>query len=122
MIRTSLLLSLVLGAVPILAAEVRGDPMPSPTPIMKLVQPNPVKAGTGITVTGMHLGKQFVAAVYLTQGDESVKLDITLQENNQINVVIPANTKPGRFGLMVLTTGDQSRLLDEPVLVSIEAQ
>jgi regulation of enolase protein 1 (concanavalin A-like superfamily) len=73
-------------------------------------------------VEGEYLDKQHVAEVYITDGTTDWKVEVLKQTATQIEFKIPANAKPGRFFLMVLTAGPDPKLIEEPVRVTIEGE
>jgi hypothetical protein len=103
----------------VLSAAVADEPV-RPTPLVRTLAPSPAKPGSELVAAGQNLGKEFVASAYLTQGENTFELEITSQTPQSIKAKIPANLKPGRFGLMVLTRGEVPRYIDEPVFVNIE--
>jgi hypothetical protein len=110
-----LLMALILAGAAVFAS------VAGPTPLMKEVQPDSAKAGDEVTVSGTNLEKANVAAVYLTQGEKTIKVKVTSQTDTEVKFTIPQDLKAGRFGIMVLTSGgDNAREIDEPVLVSVE--
>jgi hypothetical protein len=102
------------------AVVIAADGPTRPTPLIRTVDPPAAKAGTEMVASGDHLGKTVVEALYLTQGEATIQVAITSQTDTAIAFKVPANAKPGRFGLMVLTTGIQPQYLDEPVYLTIE--
>jgi opacity protein-like surface antigen len=117
MFRTLLLL--VLAALVLNAAAAVDQPV-RPTPMVRSLAPTPAKAGDEIIATGQYLGKDAVGAVYFTAGDNTFEAKILSQTQDTIKLKIPADMKPGKFGLMVLVKGDVPRFIDEPVFVTIE--
>ena len=118
MLRLLVALALAVAVVPVLCAGPRD---PGPTPLMKVVQPDSAKPGDEVTVSGTNLEKANVAAVYLTQGERTIKVKVTSQTGTEVKFTVPADLKSGRFGIMVLTTGgDDAREIDEPVFLSVE--
>ena len=92
-----------------------------PTPMIKGVQPDSVKAGDEVTLSGTNLDKNSLAALNLTQGDKTIKVKITSQSGTDVKFTVPTDLPAGRYGVMVLTTGgDDARELDEPVALTIE--
>ncbi len=89
-------------------------------PQMKSVEPMTAKSGDVLTVTGENLDKTSVATVFLTDGKNDFKTEITEQEAGSIKVKVTAATKPGRLALMVLTAGKEPKLIEQPVKVTIE--
>jgi hypothetical protein len=118
MLRLLLTLSLAVAIIPVVRAGARDT---GPTPMVKVIQPDSAKAGDEVTVSGTNLAKANVAAIYLTQGDKTIKVKVTSQTDTDVKFAVPADVKTGRFGIMVLTTGgDDAREIDEPVYLSIE--
>jgi len=89
-------------------------------PRMTTVDPTTGKAGDILTVSGENLDKGNVAEVFLTDGKNDFKAGITEQSAETLKVKVPASIKPGKFSLMVLTTGKQPKLIEQPVKVTIE--
>ena len=90
-------------------------------PQMQTVEPASGKGGDVITISGQNLDQNIVAALYLTNGKEDFKVEITDQNESAIKFRIPLQTKPGRLALMVLTKGKDAKLIEEPVKVLVEA-
>jgi hypothetical protein len=89
-------------------------------PRMNTVDPGNGKAGDEITVAGENLEKAQVAKVYLTDGKNDVLVVMTAQDPTSIKFKIPANAPAGRFALMLLTTGKESKLIEQPVKLTVE--
>jgi hypothetical protein len=89
-------------------------------PQMQAVEPASGKGGDVITVNGENLNQDVVAALYLTNGKEDFKVEITQQTEAVIKFRIPLHIKPGRLALMVLTKGKDAKLIEEPVKVLVE--
>jgi len=87
---------------------------------MTSVDPANAKVGDILTVAGENLDKANVSQVFLTDGQNDFKTDITEQAETSVKVKVPASIKPGRFSLMVLTTGKQPKLIEQPVKVTVE--
>ena len=92
----------------------------STIPQMQTVDPASGRSGDVVAVRGDNLDQDTVAALYLTDGKEDVKVEITEQTATVIKFKIPANAKTGRLALMVLTKGKDPKLIEEPVKVLIE--
>jgi len=90
------------------------------TPMMNSVDPESGRIGDVLTVQGTDLGQNLVAAVYLTDGKNDTKVEITLQSPTSIQFKIPPEAKTGRFALMVLTKGRDARYIEEPVKITVE--
>ena len=111
--RLSLVVSLLVAAG--LAAYAQ-----QPMPRMTAVEPANGKIGDVITVNGENLQKDQVAKVYLTDGKNDVPVDITEQAPTAIKFKIPGKAAPGRFALMLLTTGKEPKLIEQPVKVTVD--
>src|SRR6185503_16033999 len=74
-------------------------------PQMQTLEPASAKAGDVVTVTGENLDQNIVAALYLTNGKEDFKTEITEQTATVIKFKIPSMLKTGRLAVMVLTKG-----------------
>lgn len=96
-------------------------PAESTMPQMTSVEPGSGISGDVLAITGEKLDQNNVVAVYLTDGKNDVKVVITEQTATSIKFRIPAEAKPGRFALMVLTGGKEPKLIEEPVKVTVEA-
>ncbi len=107
-----ILLGALLGSIIVLAQAA--------VPSMKAVDPDTAKAGDVLTVTGENLDKTNVADVFLTDGKADFKTEITAQEAGSIKLKVPANVKPGRLALMLLTKGKDQKYIEQPVKVTIE--
>jgi hypothetical protein len=89
-------------------------------PRVNTVDPANGKAGDLITVAGDNLGKNQVAKLYLTDGKNDVLVEMTEQQDASIKFKIPAKATAGRFALMLLTTGKEPKLMEQPVKVTVE--
>jgi hypothetical protein len=103
----------ILAAPPVSAQE--------PIPRCTSVEPMSGKAGTEIVVTGENLDKQFVAKLYLTDGQNDIEIPIKEQDATTMKSVIPKAAKPGiRYRLMILTRGKEPKLIEQPVRFEVE--
>ncbi len=91
-----------------------------PTPLMRSVSPDSVKVGDTLSASGEYLDKAQVKEVYLTDGKTEFKTEILEQTQTEVKVKVPATVKAGRWRLMVLTTGVNPQLLEQPVTVEIQ--
>ncbi|HXP62513.1 MAG TPA: IPT/TIG domain-containing protein [Dongiaceae bacterium] len=89
---------------------------------MASVDPMNGKVGDVLVITGENLTKDSVAKLYLTDGTNDTLVDITEQTATTIKFKIPAKAKPGRLALMVLTTGKDPKLIEQPVKVTVDEQ
>ena len=92
------------------------------TPIITSVEPGTAKIGDVLEVQGASLGQDVVAALYLTDGQTDTKVAIMEQTPTSIKFKIPPQAKAGRFALMVLTKGQNAKLIEEPVKVTVESE
>jgi hypothetical protein len=92
----------------------------SAVPRLNSVEPPNGKVGDILTVTGSNLSKDAIAELYLTDGKNDTKADMTEQAAEAIKFKIPASMKAGRYSLMVLTRGNNPRLIEQPVKVTVE--
>jgi hypothetical protein len=83
--------------------------------MIKAVDPDTAKAGDVLTATGTHLDKTSVASLYMIQGEKTIQVSVQSQTEEAIQFKVPADVKPGRFQLMILTTGANPQYLEEPV-------
>src|SRR5688572_26547435 len=90
-----------------------------PMPRMVSAEPPNAKVGDVIAVTGENLTKDAVAKVFLTDGKADFEVAITEQTATSIKFKIP-DKATGRLALMVLTAGKDSKLIEQPVKVTIE--
>lgn len=90
------------------------------TPKMTTVEPPNGKAGAELTVSGENLDKKNVAVLFLTDGKNDLKLEVTDQTATTIKFKIPAAAKAGRFSLMIQTAGAEPKLIEQPVKVTVE--
>jgi len=89
-------------------------------PRLASADPPSGKVGDVIVVTGENLTKDSVAKLYLTDGTTDIQVEISEQTSTSLKFKIPAKAKPGRLALMVLTTGKEPKLIEQPVKVTIE--
>lgn len=90
-------------------------------PMMNSVDPASGKPGDLVTARGSRLGPEDVVAVFLTDGNVDIRVEIVEQTAAAIKFRIPRTAKPGRMALMVLTGGREGRYIEEPVKINIQA-
>jgi hypothetical protein len=88
-------------------------------PRMTTVEPNEAKVGDVVAVTGENLQKEQVAKVFLTDGKVDIPVTITEQAATTLKFKLPKAT-PGRFALMILTAGKDSKYIEQPVKVTVQ--
>lgn len=92
-------------------------------PRMTSVDPLNGKTGDVIAITGENLAKDAVAKVYLTDQKNDIQVEVLEQTATTIKFKIPAKAAAGsRLTVMVLTTGKDAKLIEQPVKVSIDEQ
>ncbi|MBI1787341.1 MAG: IPT/TIG domain-containing protein [Acidobacteria bacterium] len=116
---TRLLLALLLMAATLIQASDKNDQAWPTTPVMRSAEPAAGKPGEIITVTGDYLDKTHVAEVYLTAGGVDLKAEIVSQSVKTLKFKIPAEAKPGRFCLMVLTAGNSPKFIEQPLNIQV---
>jgi IPT/TIG domain len=107
-------------ALPLIVAATLAAFAQQPMPRMTGVEPMNGKAGDEITVSGENLEKAQVAKVYLTDGKNDVVVDLTEQATATLKFKIPTKATAGRFALMLLTTGKEPKLIEQPVKLTVE--
>jgi hypothetical protein len=114
--------SLIPAVLVLLIATVASMPAAAQAAFPKLneVTPDTGKVGDVLTVAGENLEASTVKALFLTDGKTDYKTEITEQTATSIKFKIPADVKPGRFSLMILTGGNDPKLIEQPVKVTVE--
>jgi hypothetical protein len=107
-------------AVPLFLAATLAAFAQQPMPRMTTVDPLNGKAGDEITVSGENLEKAHVAKVYLTDEKNDIVLELTEQTATSVKFKIPSKAAAGRFALMLLTTGKEPKLIEQPVKLTVE--
>jgi hypothetical protein len=109
----------LLSIVLLLAVAIPALAQPG-TPMLTAVEPASGKVGDVFVVQGNNIDEAHVAALYLTDGKNDVKVLITERTATSIKFQVPPEAKAGRFALMVLTTGKDARYIEEPVKITLE--
>lgn len=99
--------------VPVPATPIDG------VPTMRTATPEVIVPGAVMKVTGEYLDRQHVEKVFLTDGKTDYELTVTTQKAALVEVKVPVDIKPGKFFLMVLTTGSDGMLIEQPVHVKV---
>jgi hypothetical protein len=89
-------------------------------PLMNRVVPDTGKTGSVLTVHGVFLGKTNVDEVYLSDHTFDMKVKVLAQTEDSIEFRIPPFAKPGRFQLVLKTSGKEPLVLEQPVYISVE--
>ena len=88
-------------------------------PRMSSVDPTNGKKGDILAVVGENLDKANVAKLYLTDGKNDYECVIQGQTATEIKFKVPDKAS-GRLALMILTSGKEPKLIEQPVKVTIE--
>ena len=83
------------------------------------VDPMNAKSGDLVSAAGQDCDKAKIVELYLTDGTNDHKVEIVEQTAQLIKFKVPG-TKPGRYALMIKTGGDQPKLLEQPVKLTVE--
>ncbi len=105
---------------PVIMAAALAALAQQPMPRMTAVDPMNGKAGDEITVSGENLEKAHVAKVYLTDQKNDIPVDVTEQTATSLKFKIPSKAAAGRFALMLLTTGKEPKLIEQPVKLTVD--
>jgi hypothetical protein len=84
------------------------------------VEPPTAKIGDMLSANGESIDKAHVDAVYLTNGKDDIKVELTEQSDTSIKFKVPPKTTPGRWAIMIHTKGGEPRYLEQPVKVTVE--
>jgi methionine-rich copper-binding protein CopC len=87
-------------------------------PHISAVTPDNGKAEDSITITGDNLGKDKVAAVFLSDAKLDHKATVVDQEPTKIVIKVPDNLKPGHYNISVQEGG---AIYIQPVLFTVKA-
>ena len=116
--KTSLTLFLLVAACFAAYAQ-QPSPAPAASPRMVSVEPANGKVGDVLAVAGENLQKNLVSKVYLTDGKNDIQCEVTEQTATAIKFKIPEKAT-GRLAIMVLTSGKEPKLIEQPVKVTVE--
>lgn len=105
-----LLASLVLFAAPALRAQ-------SASPHIASVTPNTGKSEDTITINGENLGKDKVAAVFLSDAKLDHKALVVDQEPTKIVIKVPDNLKPGDYNVSMQ---EGAAIYIQPVIFTVK--
>jgi len=96
------------------------NPSPQMSTQAKRMEPQTIKPGDILTITGLSLGKDRVDEVYLTDHRFDLKMKVLEQSDTVLKIRVPAFAKAGRQQLLVLTAGKDPAYLEMPAFVLIE--
>jgi len=89
-------------------------------PQVNTLSPKVAKPGDTLEITGVRLDENKVDEVFLTDHKFDMKMKLLKQEATCLKVRVPPFVKPGRMQLLLLTKGDDPKLLEQPLYVLIE--
>jgi hypothetical protein len=84
------------------------------------VEPSTAKIGDMVSVNGEGIDKTHVDALYLTNGKDDIKVEMSEQSDTCIKFKVPPKIAPGRWAIMIRTKGSEPRYLEQPVKVTVE--
>jgi hypothetical protein len=85
------------------------------------VDPLTAKSGDVVSAIGEGMDAGNVDELYLTNGTDDIKVEMTQQTDKLVKFKVPAGVKAGRWALMVhLKSGSGPRLIEQPVKVTVE--
>jgi hypothetical protein len=87
---------------------------------MDTISSKTAKPGDVLDITGIGLNPKQVDEVYLTDHRFDMRVKVLEQKDTMIKFRIPPFAKPGRMQILVLTTGDNPKLLEQPLYILIE--
>lgn len=90
------------------------------SPQMSSVSAKVAKPGDVIDISGLGLDEKNVDEVYLTDHKFDMKVKLLEQNEKSIKFRVPPFAKPGRMQILMLTKGEDPKLLEEPVYILIE--
>jgi hypothetical protein len=89
-------------------------------PQMTEISQKAAKPGEVVTVSGLGLSPKNVDEIYLTDHRFDMRVKVLDQKETSIQFRVPPFAKPGRMQLLFLTTGNEPKLLEQPVYLLIE--
>jgi hypothetical protein len=90
------------------------------SPQMTSISAKAAKPGDIVDISGLGLSSTAVDEVYLTDHKFDMKVKLLEQTDKVIKFRVPPFAKPGRVQLLMLTKGEEPKLLEEPVYIMIE--
>ena len=117
----TVILSLLLSVLLPMAAGTAVDKPATPkaTPLMRTVEPSPAKVGEVVIVKGDHLDKEYVSAVYITDGKKDRQVTLETQTTESLSFKVPVELKPGMYKVIVLLNIAEPTLIEEPVRLNV---
>lgn len=103
----------------LVATAIAGFGQAGGSPRISTVTPDTGAVSVEFTAAGENLGKASVAELYLTDGKNDAKVEVSEQTDASIKFKAPGTVKAGRYSLMILT-GDRKQFIEQPVKLTIE--
>jgi hypothetical protein len=91
-------------------------------PQVLTIEPKNAKPGTVVSVTGVSLDQTKVDDAFLTDHRFDLKVKVLEQTPTSMKFRVPPFIKAGRQQLLLQTTGDVPKLLEQPVFLLIEIE
>jgi hypothetical protein len=89
-------------------------------PQMNTISAKVAKPGDILEITGVGLNSSKVDEIYLTDHKFDMKVKVLDQKETSITLRVPPFAKPGRMQLLMLTKGNEPKLLEQPLYLLIE--
>lgn len=89
-------------------------------PQMNTLSVKSAKPGELFTINGIGLNSSKIDEIYLTDHKFDMKVKVIEQKETFITLRVPPFAKPGRMQLLVLTKGEDPKLLEQPLYILIE--
>ena len=89
-------------------------------PQMNTLSAKSAKPGEMFTINGIGLNSAKIDEIYLTDHKFDMKVKVIEQKETAITLRVPPFAKPGRMQVLVLTKGDDPKLLEQPLYIFIE--
>ena len=118
--KIALVVAILLGGARLASSAGSTDPVVLPTPVLRTVTPETVKAGEVATVSGEYLDKSRVSSLFLTNAQGDIKVEILEQSASEIKFRVPAKVAAGRYNLLVLLNDIEPKLIEEPARLTVE--
>jgi len=90
------------------------------TPQVRTIEPRNPKPGDIVSVTGIFLESAKVDDAFLTDHRFDLKVKLIEQTPTTLKFRIPPFIRAGRHQLLLQTTGDTPKLLEQPVFVVVD--
>ena len=84
------------------------------------MSPKSAKPGQVLDITGISLDASKIDEVFLTDHKFDMRVKVLEQNDKLIKFRVPPFAKPGRMQLLLLTKGEEPKLLEVPAYVVIE--